>query len=265
MAGIIRKETVTRTAAFSFADLEQQGRAIIERAQAEAREILAAAQRHALGLAERERCRALEEGRAEGLAEGRAAGLEQIRAEAHAAAMREAQADVQRLTQSLQAALAEFDQHKRSLITAAESGLIELALRVARRVCKLEAGRSIGVALANGRALLDMAQHAEDPELCFNPADLEMLKESGAQLAAAVQQFSHVKLVADEKVERGGCLLRTRAGEIDAGLETQVQRIAEALCVTVADVEPAPPSAPSPELPATNARPPLTTEGNTAT
>jgi flagellar assembly protein FliH len=240
MAGVIRRETFTRTGAFSFADLEQQGRAIIERAQAQAREILGAARREAMTMADRE-CRRAHD---EGLAAGRAAGLEQIRAEAHAAAVREAHQDVAHLADSLRATLAEFDRDKRSLIAAAESGLIELALQVARRICKLEAGRSTAAALANARTLLEMAQHAEDVKLCFNPAEFELLKETGAQLVSAAQQCSHVELISDPTVQRGGCRLRTRAGQIDAGLEVQLQRIAEALRVAPeAEVHAAPPAA----------------------
>jgi flagellar assembly protein FliH len=239
MAGVIRREKPTRSGAFSFADLEQQGRAIIERAEAQAREILAAARREAAGVSEHERRRAHDEG----LAAGRAAGLEQIRSEAHAAAVREARQGVAQLAGSLRHVLAEFDQHKRSLIAAAESGLIELALQIARRVCKLEVGQSSAAALANARTLLDMAQHAEDVELCFNPGDFELLKETGPQLVRAGRQYSHVGLAADPSVERGGCRLRTRAGQIDAGIEVQLQRIAEALRVARdTELQPAPPA-----------------------
>jgi flagellar assembly protein FliH len=227
MAGVIRKETSPRPGAFSFADLERQGQAIIERARAEAREIVAAARREALAVSQRER----HKGHDEGLAQGRAAGLEQIRAEAHADAVREAQQEVASFAHSLSSALAEFEQSKRSLLAAAESGIIELALRIAQRVCKLEAGASTAAALANARTLLEMAEHAEDVELCFHPAEFELLQEMGPELAAAAQRCAHAQLVADETVERGGCRLRSRAGQIDAGIEVQLQRIAEALRV----------------------------------
>ena len=227
MAGVIRKEQLTDARPFSFADLEEQGRQIIQHAQAQAEQILQNSRAEDRRLSEEHR----QAGYQAGLTAGRTEGLEQIRAEAHANAVREARDETALLLRSLSRALEEFEQCKRNLVAAAESGLIELALAIARRVCKLTIGTSHDAVRANARTLLEMVQHADDAELHFNPAEYELLREMGPDLLAQTEQFAHVELVADERVDLGDCLLRAHAGEIDAAVETQLDRIAAALLV----------------------------------
>lgn len=213
---------------FCFTDLEQQAQRVLAQARAQAAEVLRAAEQQAAALAAARQ----EAGYAAGLAAGRAAGLAQVRAEARAAAEQAARDEIAALTGALRTALAEFEQGKRGLLAAAESGLIELALAIAQRVCKAAAGADSAPARGNARALLEMAQHAGDAALHLNPEDCTRLATQAPEFVAAVKDLGHVRLVPDEQVAAGGCVLRSADGEIDAGIQTQLDRIAEALRAT---------------------------------
>jgi flagellar assembly protein FliH len=228
MAGLVRKDQVALARHFSFADLEAEGRQILARATAEAQQIVQRGQSEARQLKEHER----QAGYQTGLAEGRAAGLEQVRAETRESAVAQAREQAALLVAALQAGLTEFEHGKRNLIAAAESGLIELALAIARRVCKLEAGRATDTARENVRNLLEMVQHGQDVELHLHPAECELLRAADPEWLAQVERLQHVKFIRDESVARGGCILRARATEIDARIETQLDRIAAALGVS---------------------------------
>jgi flagellar assembly protein FliH len=225
MPGVIRKERVAAASAFSFADLERQAADVLAHARAQAAAILAEAESQAAAL-----CAAREaEARERGLAEGRREGLEQITREASAKAAADARDRLNKLAAALEAALREFEQQRHNLLADAEHGLIELALAIARRVCKHDAARSSAAAAANAHALLALVQHQADAELLLNPADFAALHEALAALTQSAARMSHVKLAADESVTRGGCRLRGVHGELDATLETQLDRIAAAL------------------------------------
>ena len=225
MAGIIRRQTFRSQPAFSFEDLDGQRRAILAAAHAQARQIIADAERQA-----RQRAAAIvAAARPQGLAEGRQAGLEQARREAAETAVQEARAELTRLGAALSSALEQFNESKRCLLARAESGLLELALAIARRVCRHEVGRSSETARANARALLEMVQHEADLELHLHPRDCETLRAALPELLGAIGRTPHVTLVPDQAVEQGGCVLHTRHGTIDARLETQLDRIAAAL------------------------------------
>ncbi len=234
MNGVIRREQFAPSTAFSFDDLERQGRALVTHATAQARQILVDAEATSRQRADEQQQAAY----AAGLDQGRREGLEGVEREVRAAALEAgrkaavaaAQENVARLSAALSAGLAEFEQRKHHLLATAESGLIELALAVARRVCKIQSERSTEPARANARTLLDMVKHVEDLELHVHPAELQTLQDVAADFVQSTGRQQHVTLVADPAVTRGGCVLRTRAGLIDASVENQLDRIATALC-----------------------------------
>jgi flagellar assembly protein FliH len=225
VASVLRRASSSGPSSFSFADLEREARQMHDRADAEARQIVQQAQAHAREIAEQ----AGQDGYRTGLAEGHQAGLRQIRAEAHEAVLRETRERLDQLLQALTAGLAEFERSKRRLISLAEAGLIELAVSIAQRVCKLAVQGSANAAWANARYLLEAVQHTEDLELRVNPAEYELLRDVAADVLQHAERLKHVEVLADEAVEPGGCVLSTRDGQVDASIETQLQRIAEAI------------------------------------
>ncbi len=225
MPGILRPENYRSRPAFSFADFESQARSQLDQAREQARQIVTQARK----LAEQRARQIEQQAHQRGLEEGRREGLEQIRREAAEQARQEARQRYAQLAESLQCALREFDQSKRRLLALAESGLIELALAIARRVCKLQAGRDSQTARANVRAALELARHENDLEVLLSPEDYQCLSETFPQLLAEVGLRENVRLLADPAVAPGGCVLRSRSGTIDAQIETQLDRIARAL------------------------------------
>jgi flagellar assembly protein FliH len=245
--GVIRREQAPAVAAFSFDDLEARARRILADAKAAAAQMLSRAQAAAARAEQEAQTRiaaahaaALEEARRA----GRAAALTQVRAEASEEARRAARAELDRLTAALSAALAEYDRSKRALLAPAESGLVELALAIARRVCKLELEPPGVVAAANARALLELVRHDHDLELHVHPADHELLAANVREFAARTLDLQHVRIEPDDSVARGGCVLRTSAGRITARIEEQLERLAAALCGRPADSAAPTPGAP---------------------
>ncbi|MEW6251416.1 MAG: FliH/SctL family protein [Planctomycetota bacterium] len=224
--GVIPRKQANAARAFSFEDVEHRARALLAAARAQAARIVHDAEDDAAGIVARQRQTAYEQG----LAEGRQAGLAQARAEARAAAQQAASAELAQLTRALQAGLAEVERNKRSLLAQAETGLIELALAIARRVCKFAAGASSAAAQANCRTLLELVRHADDVEVRFSPADHALLAETTPALARDVAALEHVRVVADDAVGPGGCIVRTQDAVLDATLATQLDRVAAEIC-----------------------------------
>jgi len=233
MGSVIQREQLTGAAPFSFADLERQGRELVAQATARARQIIADAE-----AAARRRAAEIEQAaRATGFEHGWRAAQEKVEREVRQAALEEgrrvaaetARENVAHLTDALAALVAEFEQRKHNLLASAEAGLIDLAVAIARRVCKLQIEASAEAVRANARALVDMVQHVADAELHLNPTEYELLRELAGATVARVTSGAHVTLVADADVPRGGCVVRTRALLIDASIEQQLDRIAAAI------------------------------------
>lgn len=225
MAGVLRRKKLCSSPAFSFQDLEGKARAIVDEARQEARRIVDEAEQRG-----RRRAAQLErEAIPRGHEQGRREAFEQAREEAGRVALQEARQNYTQLFQALTAGLEAFEQNKRRLLAIAESELLELAVAIGRRVCKYSVADSSSSARANAVALLELVKHENDVELHLNPADLQTLGAAANETLVAADRLGHVELVADPAVDRGGCVLNSRTGTIDAKLETQLDRVAAAL------------------------------------
>jgi hypothetical protein len=74
------------------------------------------------------------------------------------------------------------------------------------------------------------ALNSEKVVVRLHAADLAMLREAGA-LDASLPSGALVTWVADKAVALGGCVIETDGGELDARLETQIDRLRSALVI----------------------------------
>src|SRR5437867_2854364 len=130
MPGVIRRETHTTLRSLSLIDVEHQASAAVERARCDAAALLSHARQDADIIIEQRRTDAY----AIGLAEGRKSGEASARREAEKSALLDAQDHLTKLATTLQSAIDQFNRSKARLLAEAETGLVELALAIARRV-----------------------------------------------------------------------------------------------------------------------------------
>lgn len=224
-SNVIRREAAPNPTIFRFQDVEAEAAEILARARADADRVAAAASERLAAEREAQRRSAYDEGYEAGRATGHATALE----EGRAAARQAATAEFERLTAALGAALAEYERRRHTLHAEAEEGMLRLAVAVAARVCKFAAAQSSDAARANVRSLLEMVRQQDDLEFHLHPDEAGLLREELPQLARQLAAAEHVRVVADPGVARGGCVLRTSDGSIDATIDTQLAQVAESL------------------------------------
>ena len=173
----------------------------------------AAARELAAARAEADRIRA--EAHAEGFAAGRAEGLEQGREQALSAGG------------ALQEAIRGVGEVRDQAAEAVERDAIELALSLAAKVilATLQVRPELVVDVVQG-ALRRVAGQRRI-SIVVNPADLETVRAALGDLqsqSAAVEQWD---LQPDARVPAGGALVRTAEGEVDASVQTQLERAGE--------------------------------------
>lgn len=185
---------------FEFTALERPAFLVEDSASAEERTAALQAEAQRLGH---------EEGMERGLAEARVRVEQAL--EAVAAAER---------------ALAEM--HDR-YVADAEAAAVDLAFQIAEKV--------IGTTIATDReAVLGVVSGAllrttdrDHLVLEVNPGDFELVRDSAAELAARLGGISRMEVVSERRVEAGGCVVRTEAGEIDARVSSQLERVRQLL------------------------------------
>lgn len=159
--------------------------------------------------------RAGEEAYRAGFEEGRKAGIQIGRQE------RESQLRI------LQGMTQELHGKKKELLRGSESETLNLALAVAGKIMKEEVSNTgkvkelvkeaIGRALDEGSILIRL-----------HPADLEEVESIKSELISSREGVKVLRLVGDSRVGRGGCLIETDSGNIDARLDRQLAEVKRA-------------------------------------
>ncbi len=206
-------------------DLARQGERIKAIAAAQAEAIIAGARAEA----ERLLAGGREVGRVEGLAQGREEGLRRGAEEGRAAALDERRAAMEVIEKAWASALGEFNARRDDLVLRGEQDVVRLAMGIARRVVKRALAHDPTLVLEQVRAALALVVTPTRVVLSVHPADEALVRDALPSLAAAIGASAHVDLDADAAVSRGGCVVRTPGGRIDATIEAQLDRLAEAL------------------------------------
>ena len=106
------------------------------------------------------------------------------------------------------------------VIRDTENSMVTLTLEIAQ---KLVANLPISVTLVEAavRDALSEVQGATQFVIRLHPADLELLQQSGASLLSESSEGQEMRFMSSPEVTRGGCLVHTRFGVIDARRETK--------------------------------------------
>jgi flagellar biosynthesis/type III secretory pathway protein FliH len=200
-------------AAFSFEQLaappKRERIQSAEEAQSRAQVIVARAE------AEADRIR--NEARHEGFAEGLVAGRDQLRSLAEP------------VVDSLSQAAIELRELQRQAAEMVERDAIVLAMEIAEKVVAgaidVQPERVLDVVRGALRAIVER----ERIVIQVNPEDLAILREGLDELAGSLGGIEHVEVQEERRVKRGGAVVRTSVGEIDANISTKLERAREAV------------------------------------
>jgi len=74
-----------------------------------------------------------------------------------------------------------------------------------------------------------LAPEKGDITIRVNSEDFDYIENIKQGFAAKFRELHSIKLVSDLSIERGGCLLETQYGDIDARIGTQLEKIFQSL------------------------------------
>jgi flagellar assembly protein FliH len=150
---------------------------------------------------------------ASGYAAGERAGLE--------AGNTRAEAMLRRLAETID----ELKALRATMVRQTEQQMVQLALAIARKILRREAVVDHDLLVAMARVALERVGESGTATIRLNPEDY----------GATVQRHSdhwagaRVQVVADPAVSRGGCLVESEFGFVDASVEAQFEQVAQAL------------------------------------
>jgi flagellar assembly protein FliH len=214
-------ESYRSAIAFDLADVEAQAAGIIAKARSEAAGIIEGAKKSG----ETIRREAGEKGHTEGFNAGRTEGLTQGRSEAREEAFAQARDEIAAISSALAGACSEFSSHKDALFTQAQMDLLKLTILIARKIVAREIAADAHVTFENVKRCLDLLSQRKNLIVRVAPSAETLVKERLPELSKTLGELSSVKLVADESVRPGGCLVTAESGVLDATIESQFAEV----------------------------------------
>lgn len=157
--------------------------------------------------------------------EAEAARVEAARREGFEGGLAAGRAEIAPAVEALGAAARALEAEREAAASRTEEAAVELALQIAEKAvaAALEVRPELVVEVVRG-ALRRLAEPQEST-LLVNPDDVEAVRSALEELAGEHGALLSVR--AERRVEAGGCVVRTQAGEIDARIAGQLARAGE--------------------------------------
>lgn len=195
----------TDQAAIIKADAENEANVILEKARAEAAQIVAEA--------EAERDKSKRDARAEGFDQGHSEGYEK------------GVAEVDRLVERMHKMIEAVMQRREEILQDTESQIIELVILISRKVIKILSENQKNVIMANTVAALKKVKARGNVTLRVNFDDVKLTTAHIDEFIQHVENVKGITVLEDTSVEKGGCIVETDFGAIDARISSQLTEL----------------------------------------
>jgi flagellar biosynthesis/type III secretory pathway protein FliH len=154
---------------------------------------------------------------------------EDARAEGFAAGQAEAMAALEPALAALAEAASGVREAQIEMSEQLERSAVELGLALAEKVLAgaiaVEPERVVECVRGALRGLVER----ERVTVLVNPEDLELVNDAMVELRASLGGIQHCVVEAERRVRRGGCVVRTPEGDLDAGVDTKLARAREVI------------------------------------
>jgi flagellar assembly protein FliH len=181
----------------------------LERAREQGAAMVSVAREQAESIAQGAREQGFEVGYNEGIERAEAAVLERLAIAEHL---------VQQVREAREQALA-----------SCERDLVELAFQIAEKVVRQRVAADPDATVGVLEHALRKAFVRDGLTVLCNPADLERLAGASERLQMRVGSLTGLSLIGDRRISQGGVVVRTDAGDIDATIESQLERLRDLL------------------------------------
>jgi flagellar biosynthesis/type III secretory pathway protein FliH len=151
----------------------------------------------------------------------------EARAEGFEAGRQEALAALEPAMQSLADALQGAGENAQRFLEDAERSAVELALALTRKMVGAAFEVQPELVLEAVPGALRRTTGRDHLVLEVNPDDFELVRDAADGVAARIGGIRRMDVVAERRIARGGCVVRTEEGEIDAQIEEQLTRAGE--------------------------------------
>lgn len=135
--------------------------------------------------------------------------------------------EVKRLVERVQLVLNSSIEKRNEIFVETEQQVIGLVLLIAKKVIKVISDNQKNVVINNVVQALRKLKSRGDVAIRVNLADLELTTQHKKDFIEMVEGVKSIKILEDSTVDRGGCIIETDFGSLDARISSQLHEIEE--------------------------------------
>jgi len=140
----------------------------------------------------------------------------------HKEGYKEGSAEVQRLIDRLHLMIEKIMDKRVQILSETEQQIVDLVLLMTRKVVKVISENQRNVVKSNIVHALRKVKGRGDVLVRVNMAELALTTEHTKEFLAAVENVKNITIVEDSAVDKGGCIIETDFGSIDARISSQL-------------------------------------------
>ncbi len=137
----------------------------------------------------------------------------------------EGKAEVDRLVERTQVILERAQDKRAEILAETEQQIIDLVLLISRKVIKVISENQRNVIISNVIQALRKVKGRGNIIIKVNMADLKLSTEHMKDFVKLVEGAKSLQILEDSTVDRGGCIIETDFGEIDARISSQLAEL----------------------------------------
>lgn len=133
--------------------------------------------------------------------------------------------EVDRMRRLVQAMLSGFARQRRGLLAELQPYVVRIGVEVAHRIVRRELRTDPGMVSRTVGAALEQVAAASETRVRVHPLDAQVLQESIREIVPAPDEAAALEIIPDGSIERGGCVVESDRGIVDARLQTQFEEM----------------------------------------
>lgn len=131
----------------------------------------------------------------------------------------------EKATQVVKKSISDLMQFQKHLVEESEKQVAELALQIAKKIVRREVRIDDQIILAMIKVAMSYVSDARKLRIRVNPEDLKSIRTSLPQMMSLDSDSTPPELIGDPAIERGGFVMESESGIVDARLGQQFQEI----------------------------------------
>jgi flagellar assembly protein FliH len=125
--------------------------------------------------------------------------------------------------------IAELNNYKKSILEGLEDEILEVSIAVAEKIVREKVDKNEDYILKSLHFILMTIPQIRKLIIYLNPEDYQAINIKKGQLDDIFNRYEEVKIVDDKRVERGGVVVETENGNIDAQISSQIDKLSKEL------------------------------------